>query len=240
MLKEAMQYFENVAKPEIFYEEDQTFSSRPLSKIFPLCIDALQIKTLTGLKDYVDHVGPQDGNPKGGTDWKFIHICSPFELRLVSQLGEQCGRDTFVRCVAPENRIGNVGRFIDIEEFVMMIQTQFVPNWATEALLKYVGNIQDGKVKTLADDGVTQSVTAKTSVVTVADVAFENPVRLRPYRTFSEIEQPQSSYVFRMAQGEGLPQCALLTVENGLWELMAIQGIKEWIKVNLPDMAVVG
>ena len=36
----------------------------------------------------------------------------------------------------------------------------------------------------------------------LADVIVPNPVKLRPYRTFAEIEQPESSYVFRIKDGD--------------------------------------
>ncbi|MNW60692.1 hypothetical protein D3C74_386970 [compost metagenome] len=62
--------------------------------------------------------------------------------------------------------------------------------------------------------GMTQSVVAKTGVATVEDVKVPNPVLLAPYRTFVEVEQPESSFVFRMKDG---PSAALFEADGGAW-----------------------
>ncbi len=125
-----------------------------------------------------------------------------------------------------------------------MLQTQFVKDDVTDKLLKIVGNLSDEtSVKTL-DDGYSQQVTAKVGVVSVENVELPNPVELRPYRTFREVEQPLSKYVLRMRRNAASKDvsCALFDVGQDAWEIEAIKNIKAWLTKELgkPDLPVIG
>lgn len=133
------------------------------------------------------------------------------------------------------------GAYLDVESFVIALQSFFVQNYTTESILALVGNLKDEKVKNVSDDGKTQTVNAKTGIALVTSVEVPNPVALSPYRTFLEVEQPEIKCVIRLRSGRdgGLPECALFEADGGLWKLTAIQSIKEWLQMALPDgMAV--
>ncbi|MEB9782308.1 hypothetical protein P4K16_30685, partial [Bacillus cereus] len=57
-----------------------------------------------------------------------------------------------------------------------------------------------------------------------------NPVQLSPYRTFVEVEQPESKFVFRMREGA---RCGLFEADGGAWKLEAMNNIKEYLKEAL-------
>ena len=68
------------------------------------------------------------------------------------------------------------------------------------------------------------------------DVQVPNPVKLIPYRTFAEIEQPSSLYVFRVRDdGNGAPAFKLVEADNGLWKHAAMLKIKDYFEHELPD-----
>ena len=73
----------------------------------------------------------------------------------------------------------------------------------------------------------------------VAEVQVPNPVELKPYRTFFEIEQPSSSFVFRMKSGgkghEDGPMCSLHEADGGAWRLDAIEEVKHFLRYKKPD-----
>lgn len=77
-----------------------------------------------------------------------------------------------------------------------------------------------------------QKVTVKTGVASVSDAVVPNPVTLAPYRTFPEVEQPESKFIFRMKEG---PTAALFEADGGAWRNTAILGIKEYLKEALKD-----
>jgi hypothetical protein len=62
---------------------------------------------------------------------------------------------------------------------------------------------------------------------------------LSPYRTFRELNQPESAFIFRMrGGGEGkAPQCALFEADGGKWKLDAVQAIKLWLADFCPGIA---
>ena len=130
------------------------------------------------------------------------------------------------------------GYDIDAEKFVVALQSQFVRDENVDAILKVAGNITEkAELKTL-DDGVTQTTTAKTGICNVENVRIPNPVELRPYRTFVEVEQPKSIFVFRMKPGGGNPTCALHEADGGAWKNTAIESIKKYLTENLPGTVV--
>ncbi|MED2748846.1 hypothetical protein P4307_32370, partial [Brevibacillus porteri] len=123
-------------------------------------------------------------------------------------------------------------RYHDVENFNISLQSAFVPNSDRDLMLKLVGNVKEEAVNTIGDDGVSQSVVAKMGVATVGNVKVPNPVLLKPYRTFVEVEQPESNFIFRMRKG---PECALFEADGGAWKLEAIDNIKEYLTAELAE-----
>ena len=68
------------------------------------------------------------------------------------------------------------------------------------------------------------------------DAIVPNPVRLRPYRTFLEVEQPASEFVFRMKQDkyDGIT-CAIFEADGGAWKVAAMKAIKDYMQFELED-----
>ena len=63
-----------------------------------------------------------------------------------------------------------------------------------------------------------------------------NPVSLTPYRTFAEIKQPSSQYVFRVKDEDRGPLFKLVEADNGLWRISAMKSIKEYFEFELGDL----
>jgi hypothetical protein len=158
-----------------------------------------------------------------------IHIESPTEVRVLSTFNRDKRRNILVQAEAllPTIPFKN---FISVEEFIILLQSCFVQSVDRDTLLKVVGNIKEDNVKTTGDDGISQSVTAKTGITAVADVKLPNPVTLKPFRTFVEISQPTCSFVFRMQDG---PRAALFEADGGAWKLQAMADIKEYLTKSL-------
>lgn len=114
-----------------------------------------------------------------------------------------------------------------------MLQSAFVENEDRAKLLKVSGNIKEENVKSVGDDGISQSAAIKVGVSSVAEVKIPNPVILAPFRTFPEIEQPESKFIFRMQSG---PQAALYEADGGAWRNVAMESIKEYLKARLEGL----
>lgn len=91
-----------------------------------------------------------------------------------------------------------------------------------------------GTIASYGDDGITQKATVKTGLASRGDAVIPSPVTLKPYRTFTEVDQPESRFVFRMKEDkyEGV-QCALFEADGGAWKLQAMENIKGYLEREL-------
>lgn len=224
MIKEAIQYLVKLGNTETKEIDGQTFSTQPLHVVAEPTAKALLVRNLSGLVDYV----------KSNFDVEeqlMIHIASPTTVNCFTAINGNYNRSTFVKTEAliPEF---DFGHWHDVENFIISLQSGFVLNDDREVMLKVVGNIKEENVKSYGDSGYSQMVVARAGTQLAADVAVPNPVALQPYRTFIEVEQPESNFVFRMKDG---PRCSLFEADGGAWKLEAIDNIKEYLNAALAE-----
>ncbi|WP_317118878.1 hypothetical protein, partial [Clostridium neonatale] len=182
------------------------------------------VSTLTGLVDYIKtNVDKLEGK-------LLIQVKSPEEVTLYSPLNADREREKYVsaEAILPNNVVYD--RFLDTERFNIMLQSAFVDDEDKSKLLKYTALITDDTVKNFGDDGISQKVTVKTGVASVSDAVVPNPVTLAPFRTFPEVEQPESKFIFRMKEG---PSAALFEADGGAWRNKAILNIKAYLEKEL-------
>lgn len=203
------------------------YSTQRLERINkPIC-DDIRVSTLTGLVDYI-----KNNIDNINTD-VLVQVKSHKEVRVYSPLNADRVRELYIvaELKAPDNIIYE--RFMETERFNIMLQSGFINVGDKEVLLKYTGLVQDSAVKSIGDDGVGQQVTVKTGVATVSQAVVPNPVSLAPFRTFQEIPQPISKFIFRMKEG---PTAALFEADGGAWKNEAILDIKAYLQEELEDI----
>lgn len=126
------------------------------------------------------------------------------------------------------------GRYMGNERFIIALQSKFIDNDDRALLLKFAGTVKDESIAEYGDDGVTQKATVKTGITSVGDAIVPNPVKLRPFRTFVEVTQPESAFVFRMRQADGRGiECAIFEADGGAWKNVAMKSIKEYLQFEL-------
>jgi hypothetical protein len=153
------------------------------------------------------------------------------KINLVVTLSGDDARDVIITHVQAKTSF-TFERWYEAEEFNIKLQSVFVQNEDRDIMLKVVGNIKEEDVRTVGDNGVSQSVTAKVGVATVGQVEVPNPVALMPFRTFVEVEQPESNFIFRMQNG---PRCALFEADGGAWKVQAMKNIKDYLLAALEE-----
>ncbi|MDU1585342.1 MAG: hypothetical protein E6860_07305 [Clostridium sp.] len=227
--QEALKYLVNLGeeKDPIVMLDQGTFTKASLSRVKEAKASVLTVSTLTGLVDYIK--SDLDKLPEK----LLIQVISPRKVALYSPLNADREREQYIsaEAILPDNVVYD--RFIGTEQFNIMLQSAFVDVGTKSALLKYTGLIQDEAVKTTGDDGVSQQVTVKTGVASVGQAIVPNPVELAPYRTFPEVEQPISKFIFRMQEG---PRAALYEADGGAWRNKAILSIKEYLQEELKEL----
>lgn len=232
MIKEALAYVVGLKKPEIMDINGETYSDKPLNRIVhnPKA-SKIEMTTLTSLVEYIKaRIDVMD-------DKMIIHVVSPTIVRLYSQLDFDREREHIVTVNAQLPDF-TYGRYMGHESFIIALQSKFIGNDDRELLLKFAGTVENGTVAQYGDDGITQKATIKTGIASKGDAVVPNPVKLRPYRTFLEVEQPESSFIFRMRQDErsGV-ECAIFEADGGAWKNTAMKKIKEYLQFELAEMS---
>lgn len=120
---------------------------------------------------------------------------------------------------------------------LVAMQSCFAPSDEREDVTKVASNIVSTQEATFSDDGISQQVIMKTGVTKKENAIIPNPVRLIPYRTFLEVEQPESEFVFRITEGRGgAPTFKLVAADGGRWEAVAIDNVKSYLMEALADI----
>jgi hypothetical protein len=224
MIKEALQYIVGLGTVETHEIDTQIFSTQKLHLVEADIPNILQVRSLSGLVDYLISDFDTDDFSK-----RMIQVVSPTEVSVFSSFNRDYKRNEYIKAKAmlPEFRFD---QWYDAETFNIKLQSAFVSNEDRAIMLQVVGNIKEENVRQVGDDGISQAVVAKTGVATQGNVLVPNSVVLAPYRTFVEVTQPESDFVFRMQNG---PRCALFEADGGAWKLTAMRHIKEYLQAAL-------
>jgi hypothetical protein len=181
--------------------------------------EELRVHTLGALCDYILNTNERK--------WArlIIQVTDPDNVELFGEVDEYGRREHLVsvRAIHPNFAYE---KWIDPETFVIQLSSMFVPGDNVNLLLKVVGNLEEKNARTAEDDGVSQVVAAKTGVATKADVIVPSPIELAPMRTFAEVEQPESKFIFRLHEG---PTAGLFPGDGGQWRNDAIRNIAEFL-----------
>lgn len=145
------------------------------------------------------------------------------EVRVLTALDNEREREN-PYIIRSEHSPFSFGRVYGYEDFVIALRSMFVQNEDSKQLLALLKKITDSNSVSVEDDGITQKVTSSKGILTSNQNAA--PIRrLAPYRTFSEIEQPTSEFLFRIKDGGGF---ALYEADGGAWKLKAKKSIKDY------------
>ena len=227
MIKKALEYLLDLKKPEILTIHGAPYTDKQLNRVYDVMATPIETTTLTSLVDYI-----KTDIDALSIDPMFIHVVSPGEVVLISELNDDLSRDKYMKCEAMLPNNIRYARYVPAEEFNIMLQSSFVDTPDKALLLKVTGLIQEKIIKETGDDGISQQATIKSGIAKIDDVIVPNPVTLAPYRTFPEIEQPESRFIFRMQTG---PQAALFEADGGAWRNEAMVRIKSWLEERLVD-----
>lgn len=218
----------SLATPQIIKNDvGEEFSTGSISRIRPPSAAHITVYSLASFADYVLSISEE------AEEKVFANVISPTEIHLISVLdGKSKTRNTYLHAECLYDPF-QFGKKIDVEQFIIAIQAQFVQTETTASILKVVGNIVAGAEQKVLDDGVSQQVQARVGIRREEMASVPNPVVLQPYRTFIEIDQPASRFVFRMSWDGKQPFCSLHEADGGQWKVEAVDQIKGWMANNL-------
>jgi hypothetical protein len=234
MIKEAIEKVLSLGEIKTQVVEGRMYAigAGSVRSILPPKAETLTINTLTGVVDFAP-----------ASDEIMVHVVDHRQVDLldIDFSDKWLTRSNYLSAVH-SSPVFSFGNYYPLEDFMIALQAMFIQDESTAEILKIIGNLKDESVKQIADNGITQTVTAKVGITMSENVPLPNPVTLRPFRTFMEIEQPASTFVFRMHSGRGTgqpPTCALFESDGRMWSLTAIKSIKAWLAEKIPGVKII-
>ena len=220
----------DLATPATFTANSVTYSTKTEQPIQDPLPAIMQVHSLSGLVDYLT----------SGMDFDLDKSEPPVSILIsdhesVTVFGELTENSLHRRafCLAApvkSNKGSIINRFVPVADMMIALQTRFVQDETMEKLMSIIGNVRGEDSRTFADDGVSQTATVKSGGGTLSDVPLPKRVMLKPFRTFLEIEQPESEFVLRMDfNNEDDIRVALFETDDLHWRIKAMEKIKDWL-----------
>ncbi|MGN0616487.1 hypothetical protein [Ruminococcus flavefaciens] len=128
-------------------------------------------------------------------------------------------------------------RRLDYETMMITLKSKFVETPELLELVKLLGTITEENSAQLSDDGFTQTVVVRKGIALKDNKAVNPIVKLKPYRTFNEVEQPESQFLLRLSEGGNV---ALYEADGGAWKLQARRNVADYLKSALADLIEAG
>ncbi len=167
---------------------------------------------------------------KEDNDKCFISITNPNRFCLKKTPDKVDGKlDNIIECRNFEQGKFDSGEYMDQDKFITSLLVHFERDESLEYLLDLVSNVSRASEVKSVDNGASQQVTVQDGIRLIAE-KVENPIVLRPRRTFYEIDQPEAKYVIRFKKSErsGIT-ISLHLIDDGKWQYEAINSIKEFL-----------
>lgn len=226
MLKEFAQYLVSLKDNKTYEINGETYTDNPLHRIAPY-VPRPEKLNVTGLDSIVKLVKAE---MKKVTLPVFIRVDGPTAVTVLTALDSDMKRDVLfhAECDVPGFKEG----FRSYETAIIEIRSKFIPSEDTDYLLDLLARINTENGVTTSDNGVSQTVEARTGVSLKSFVNVRPRVKLAPYRTFLEVEQPASEFLLRL-DNDG--DVGLFEADGGMWKQQAKRDILAYFDDALND-----
>ncbi|MBP5431037.1 hypothetical protein [Ruminococcus sp.] len=231
MERSAIEKIEELCVPNIHEEYGYVYSDKHLYVLPEPHVNTLTFHTLDGLvnsllEEYKDFNGPL-----------LIDVRDEETVAVYSSISCADRQREIPYEVRAEIVEIPFNRKLDYETMMITLKSKFVETPELLELVKLLGTITEENSATASDDGFTQTVVVRKGIMLHENKAV-NPIRkLKPYRTFNEVDQPESEFLLRLSEGGGV---ALYEADGGAWKLQARRNVAEYLKNALANLVEAG
>ncbi len=120
---------------------------------------------------------------------------------------------------------------LGFEEAQIALRTRFQESDDRVYAMKLLSDICTGAKVTYNDNGVATTVMTQKGVALQSSAQIRPLISLRPYRTFQEVEQPESLFLIRLSE-RGI---RFVEADGGMWKLHARETIKAFLEDELAE-----
>jgi hypothetical protein len=232
MTKDALSYVVALGNAQQLEINGRPYTDKTLHGVTEPLVSPVCVTTLSGLMGLVE-AGVGGFDP---TD-SVLHVVHETRIELKRVDVDKWGsRDLFaVAEFKPPNPFP-FGRYIDPEEFVIFLLSGFAASDDLTKLARLCSNLSAEKVHTALDDGISQTASVRKGVVIKEEQRIAPRVMLAPFRSFPEVEQVASNFLFRLkGSGEDVPDCALFEADGGMWRVYQVAAVQTWLQKALAN-----
>lgn len=234
MLKEAIEKIVSLATPVTFNIGGDTYTSESLRRVAPY-IERPQGTELHSLAGIVHMVRAEIERTEISKPL-FVHTASHRRVEVYTTLRtDNQSRDTLytAEAVLPES----AREWMEYEAAMISLRSQYICNEGVDYILDLLSSVSDENSVKSTDNGLSQQVTARTGVALSKNVGVKPIVKLRPYRTFLEVEQPESEFLLRLQSGDekSAARVGIIPADGGTWKLAAKENIAAYFRLHLSD-----
>lgn len=233
MIRQALEYLVGLRENKTYTIDGHSYSDNDLTLIkepkpAPRAID---VKTLSAVAALIRKEEKHFVSPT------FIEVLNPRELTVYSSYDteDEYTRHEYyrVKCDAPRFNPA----WYEREDMIINLMSLFDKTADLDYVLDLISKISQNSSIETADNGITQKVTARQGVELKETTTIKPIVSLKPFRTFLEVEQPESKFLLRV--GERL-RIGLLEADGGKWTLAAKRNIADYFAHELKDLIEAG
>ncbi|MCR1905159.1 hypothetical protein [Intestinimonas butyriciproducens] len=228
MLKEFIEHIQNTTQPQIRVVEGATFAITAdgvAKEILPTIFhpDPLPLNSLDAMVKLVRTEASNMDTPL------YITMPDHMTVRCFGQpdVAARYFRQVYYEAMATDVPGWSEKVTLGFEEAQIALRTRFQETQDTLYAMKLVSDISLGAKVIFNDNGIATTITTQKGVALQTNEQIRPLVKLRPYRTFQEVEQPESIFLIRISE-RGI---AFIEADGGMWKLKA----REVVKAHLED-----
>lgn len=221
MLAEAIKKIVDLAKNEEHIIAGDVYMDKPVHRV-PRHIDKPEVFALSGLDGIAKVV---DAELHRLVSPVVIRVTDPETVDVFSAYQDDMSR--YRAYVAKAEAVGFQSGYKDHAETIIRLRSSFSPNEGQAYLLELLRSMNMEQSAKSDDNGVTQTITARQGIALSQTVTIKPIVKLRPYRTFLEVEQPESEFLLRI-NNDG--RIGLFEADGGAWKLQAKKNVAAYFE----------
>ena len=236
MLKEAIEKIEELAKPEIYDVEGHTYAvgkDGEAREIIPEAVypDCLALNSLDALVRMVRTEGVR--GDRRDAEKLYLSVKDHMTVTCFGHPQADLREARIFYYEAQAKDVPGWGSEVKMafDKAAVALQTRFQEGGDRDYTLKLLSQITCGAKVTYNDIGVATTVVTQKGVSLQQNSTIRPLVKLRPYRTFQEVEQPEGLFLIRIDE-RGI---SFTEADGGMWKLAARKTIKAYLEEALKD-----
>jgi len=202
----------------------------------PSTAPMVEVTTLAGLADLVRaNLDDMDFHAR-----YLLHIEDENTVSLIQREADEYGRRvTLVKATPVPFDQFRFGQWHDQEAFAIGLASRFAESEDKAYVLNLASSLTNEATSNVEDNGFTQKATVKAGLAHKQVTVIKPVVALAPFRTFPEVAQPVSQFVFRARTEGNTPALMLVEADGGRWKVDAIATIKAALEAFALDIPII-